>query len=226
MATSAHEAPITVSSDPSAPAPGDDLDKVSLDLIQPKPLKLYRIAHSQYPSPLFWGRKGEYRFDSIDAEWGVCYLAGDMDTAFLEVYGDPIVSGMPLVYSELDQRTVWRVTVPNSLQVLSLAGANLAKIKATTQSFVSSYSLSQKWGRALMAHPCGMDGVIYTGRKSGKDCLALFGDEDSPRAFQSKIQTKKLGKLTEWDGFYPFLDAAGARVSGLPDTPPTTQWSL
>jgi len=174
---------------------------------------------------LFFSRQGIFRFDSPVGKWGVCYVAADVETAFLEVYADAIRK-KALAYPDLDDRMVWKVSIPSDLNLLRLSGPTLSKIKATLQCFVSRYTLSQAWGRAFMEHPANLDGVIYQGRQSGSPCVALFGDEEPKKgkSYQSGLVSKCLGKLTEWDGFFPCIDKTGARVTNLPSSPPSAFW--
>lgn len=183
------------------------------------------MSHEQFRSTLFFSRKGLYRFDSPAAKWGVCYMGEDVPTAALEVFADAIRK-RTLQYTELHERLVWKISVPADLKLLHLKGPTLTKIKATAQSFVSRYTLSQAWGREFMVHKADIDGAIYSGRQSGGECLALFGDTDPKkgRAHQTSLVTTKLGRLSEWSKFYKFLDDTGARVIGLPAKSAIATW--
>jgi hypothetical protein len=197
------------------PKPPADFASLDLRPVAPRVTTLYRIGSRRVLDPLNWSRAGLYRFDSVEARWGVCYTAETIGTAVIEVFGDAIRHGR-LAFTELDERRVWKIQIPPTLRVLRLAGETLPRIRATAQCFVSRYPLSQEWGRAFMAHPADLEGVIYIGRQSGSPCLALFGSKETPRPFQANLRATVLGKLTEWEGFYGFLDAAGVRVLGLP----------
>ena len=208
------------------PSPPTDFSNISLDPVGPPQRTLYRLSHENYPSPLFYSRQGIFRFDSSTAKWGVCYLAQRVETACLEVFADAFRTHA-IDYSELRERMVWKITVPADLELLLLKGEVLPRIRATVQCFVSRYTLSQAWGRAFMQHPADLDGVIYDGRQSGDACLALFGDTDPKlgRWHQSQIKPTCLGRLTDWNGFYSFLDKTAARVNGLPSKPTVSVWS-
>ena len=201
------------------PHPPADLDTIALDSTPARTTTLYRLSSDTHASPLHFSRLGKYRFDSPAARWGVCYLAEDVQTACLEVFADRIRKGR-IDFSALHAAVVWRVTVPRELQLLALNGPTLPKIRATVQCFVSRYPLSQAWGRALMAHPGNLDGLIYTGRQSGALCLALFGDNDVARGrpYQPALRSERLGRFTEWQQFPHFLLSTGARVKNLPAT--------
>ena len=78
-----------------------------------------------------------------------------------------------------------------------------------------------------MNHPADLDGLVYIGRRSGKECLAMFGDANQPRAYQSDIQVAMLGELPFWDEFWPMLDRLKVRMTSIPHERETTrQWSL
>jgi hypothetical protein len=208
------------------PAPPADFANIPLPLESPRGRTFYRITNSSHPSPLFFSKAGFYRFDSPSAKWGVCYLADRVETAALEVFGDAFRK-RSLDHSELAGKTVWRITVPADLQLLALRGEVLPRIKATLQSFVSRYSLSQEWGRVFMTHPIEMDGVLYAGRQSGGSCLALFGDNNPSDGRWHQVDTtaKDLGRLTQWDHFYSFLEKANVRLRGMPSVCPSEGWS-
>jgi hypothetical protein len=207
------------------PRPLADFSTIALDTVTARQTIWFRLSDAAYASPLFFSRQGIFRFDSATAKWGVCYLAQDIPTSIMEVFSDRI-RARRLDYTELDEERVWTITVPRDLTLLELAGPILPKIKATLQCFVSRYTLSQEWGRAFMEHPAELDGVIYTGRQSGLPCLALFGDTDPAKGLwhQRSLKHSCLGKLTEWEGFYPLLAKTGARVVNLPAIPPLKTW--
>ena len=207
------------------PSPPSDFATISLAPVGAPQRAFYRLSHEDYSSPLFFSRQGIFRFDSPTAKWGVCYLAQRVETACLEVFADAFRT-RAIDYRELRERMVWRIAIPEDLELLLLKGEVLTRIRATIQCFVSRYTLSQAWGRVLMSHPANLDGVIDDGRQSGDACLALFGDTDPKLGLWHQPQLKPtcLGRLTDWDGFYSFLDKTAARVNGLPAKPPTASW--
>lgn len=187
----------------------------------------YRLVSARHDTtPLFWSRTGLFRFDSPDAKWGVCYAASSITAAFQEVWGDVLRQNPRVAWSELASCRVWRIRVPSKFRALELAGESLGVINATLQCFSGSYRLSQAWGAALMQHPQDIDGLLYLGRRSGRYCLALFGDEATPRPYQSHLITDRLGDLTDWTDFWPMLDRLRAKVVGLPSSlPSSTGWT-
>jgi hypothetical protein len=80
-------------------------------------------------------------------------------------------------------------------QLIERELANLSVISAALQCFVSSYPKSQRWGAALMRHPTDLEALVYMGRKSGASCLAMLGDSDNQRPYQSLLQTQRLGAI-------------------------------
>ena len=75
-----------------------------------------------------------------------------------------------------------------------------------------------------MDHSVDLDGLVYIGRRCGKPCLAMFGDSDSPRRYQSDIRTEMLGELQFWDEFWPMLDRLGVRMTSMPQERREIPW--
>jgi hypothetical protein len=130
-----------------------------------------------------------------------------------------------LDWLKLKELVVWRIDVDPALKTVELAGTSLATVKATVQSFVTSYPLSQRWGAAFMRHPDDIDGLQYIGRRSGRNCLALFGDEDQPKAHQVTSRENRLGVLSEWRDLWSIISVANLSLYNLPAVVPPTRWS-
>lgn len=205
-----------------APEPPADLSKINLPLAATH-RQWFRMTADKERSPLHWSRLGRYRFDSPGARWGVCYLAESVPTAFQEIWGDQIRSKR-LDWHELERKIVWRISVSAHLHTIELAGETLTAIKATLQCFTGSYPKAQRWGAALMDHPSDLDGLQYLGRRSGRGCLALFGDDKNERPHQKELATKKLGPLSRWKGLWPFLDRVQIRIAHIPTKLPLGTW--
>jgi hypothetical protein len=146
----------------------------------------------------------------------VCYLASSIVGGLLEVFGDKITYRKPIDWKEIEQRSVWSVRTPDTLRGFELSGENLSVIGATLQCFVSSYTKSQRWGAALMRHPAELEAFVYIGRKSGAPCLAMLGDSENQRAYESLLQTQCLGALSDWEELWTTLDRFHVRLSSMP----------
>ncbi len=198
------------------PEPSADLAQIAL----PKPAKIrpvwFRLCASKYSSPLFWSRKGIYRFDSPHARWGVCYAASSIRAAFQEIFADKIRSNKGIPWAEISDLCVWRIYAVQGLRTIELYGPTLSLIRATLQCFTSSYGLSQRWGAALIEHSADLEGIRYMGRRSGSECLALLGDEDNPRGFQGNLKFERAGLLIDWEEFWVCLDEMAVLVAGMP----------
>jgi hypothetical protein len=207
------------------PRPRADLADLDLRLHKLGALAHYRLTGAGYPSPLFWSRSGKYRFDSPAAKWGVCYAGDSVSSAFQEVYSDAIRKGT-LDYNSVALDRVWKITVPAAMRTIELTGPTLTHIRATLQCFTGRYSLSQEWGRALMLNKDDLDGLEYIGRRCGKPCLALFGDNapNEKNPYQRSIATKACGLMIEWHGFWPLMDQLRVDFTNLPATRPRSTW--
>jgi len=205
-----------------APEPPADLSQITLSLA-PTRRQWFRMTTDKERSPLHWSRLGRYRFDSPSARWGVCYLAESVPAAFQEIWGDQIRSKR-LDWRDLERKIVWQIAASPHLRTIELAGETLTALKATLQCFTGSYPKSQRWGAALMEHPLDLDGLQYLGRRSGRHCLALFGDEKDERPHQKELVPQKRGPLSHWKGLWQLLDRTQVRVAHLPAKPPSGDW--
>ncbi|MGH7945820.1 MAG: RES family NAD+ phosphorylase [Opitutaceae bacterium] len=165
-----------------------------------------RLHDRRFKHPVHWSRAGWYRFDSPDAPFGVCYAGLNVATAFLEVFGDKVRHSRRLARSAIARYDVYSVNVSPHLKVLALEGVNLAKVGATMGCFAGPYPLSQRWGDALMRHPAMLDGLVYVGRRSGARCLAVFGDDATPKKHQDLLRVTRVGALAEALEFWQVAD--------------------
>jgi hypothetical protein len=142
------------------------------------------------------------------------------------VFGDRIRRSA-LDWSDVQEVCVWCIKTPIGFRAINLFGETLTVTGSTVQCFVSSHPKSQRWGAALMNHSADLDGLVYIGRPCGSQCLAMFGDADSPRPYQSGIQTAMLKELRSWNGFWSMLDRLKANILSIPkNLERGRQWSL
>jgi len=180
-----------------APEPPKDLAERELPVGGLPQEAWMRLNDRRFREPLNWSRDGKFRFESAGAPFGVFYSARDLTTAFLEVFGDKIRHSRRIARAAIERYDVYAVKPAANLKILTLEGANLAKIGATLGCFSGSYPLSQRWGARLMAHPDQLDGLVYLGRRSGAQCLALFGEENAPKEHQASLMLSRIGRLHE-----------------------------
>jgi hypothetical protein len=207
-----------------APEPPADLGNIPIRFAATA-TPWFRLARREFTSPVNWSREGRHRFDSPTAKWGVCYAAESVTAAFQEIWGDEIHRGRRLDWQEVEAMVAWQINVAPGLRTIELAGETLAVLKGTLQCFVGDYSKSQRWGQALMAHPADLDGLQYFGRRSGRTCLALFGDAKSPKAHHAALSAKRLGPMVNWQGLWTFFDRIQVRVAHAPSVPPLADWA-
>src|SRR4051794_10781696 len=96
------------------PRPPADFSRIDLDTVPTRQTVWYRLSRSTYSSPLFFSRRGIFRFDSATAKWGVCYLANEIVTGFMEVFSDRLRHGM-VDFGDLDDQLAWEIQVPPDL---------------------------------------------------------------------------------------------------------------
>ncbi len=166
---------------PQIPAHFERLDLV-IDEVDPA--ALLRIARWNPRTHDRFRRRPIYRFDSPDRRYGTLYAAFELETAFVEAVlrdkpqrrsaGETVL----ITETELQSRTVVqfaRTTGPH-LRLISLLDEGLAAAHLDNRiSTVDDYAWAQGWSRALHAHPCKADGLIYLSRFAGTQrSVALF----------------------------------------------------
>ena len=206
------------------PQPPSDLASIKLEFERTFPLVWYRITERKYRSCLYWSRDGKYRFDSPAAKYGVCYAGSTIAASFQEIWGDRVRHKAPIDWLEFASKNIWRIEIPQC-GILTLAGPTLTTIRASLQCFTGSYKTSQNWGAALMLHPAGLDALQYIGRRSGSQCLVLFGDSTRAKLYQANILTTRLGPLVQWKGFFPLRTQLRVRIGNLPATRPPVRFA-
>jgi hypothetical protein len=142
-----------------------ELPLVSLD---PDPdevwQRLYRCSHA---SSLHFGRGRQYRFDDPHGDYGVLYVARDVQGTFIETFGDSRgpTGELEIARGDIAQRCVARIEIIRSLRVVDLTGPGLAQIQADARLTAGdNYPLSQRWGRQIFDHRQRPDGILYRAR--------------------------------------------------------------
>jgi RES domain len=168
------------------PLPGQDFNRRKLVLIRPGN-SVIRINKTLFPDPLFWSRKGRYRFDSAEAPYGVLYAASDVEGAILEVFADAWVEGQRRIsLALLETYEVVEIRVSTDLRLVNTLGKQLNLLGADSRLFASTeYHATQSWGRVFMTHPRKPDGILYHSRKNPrKHNYAFFKRDSAPVSFQ------------------------------------------
>ena len=141
-----------------------------------------RISHEKAPL-LDWSNSDGARFSGPGLPCAVLYVAENKETCFWERFGEEI-RDQPLekrgVSEKILGERVWKsVTIApgSAAQCLDLRDAEtLRRIGADGATFFATYDVTQAWAEALMHHPAGIEGLIYTSRlNTPETCVALFG---------------------------------------------------
>ena len=128
---------------------------------------LYR-PHQKIHDPMYFGKKGDYRFDDPDCPapgcFGVLYAGADPECCLLESCGPTV--GVPAIsVAYLAARAIARMELTGSLRFIDLVDAGgLASIGADGRLTTGSYKIAQQWSAALKRHPCKPDGIRYRSR--------------------------------------------------------------
>ena len=156
---------------------------------------LYR-HHQKIHDPVYFGKKGEYRFDDPDCPvpgcFGVLYAGADPESCLLESCGT--TTGVPAVSGAyLDARSIARMELTNSLRFIDLVDdGGLASIGADGRLATGSYKVAQQWSAALKKHPCKPDGIRYRSRHA-PERIAYAIYERPPSSFS----VTSMGSFTD-----------------------------
>lgn len=158
----------------SADRPGD-LQAPHPELVRQSPL-IFDLSvgtilfrhHRKTLSPLYFGKKGDYRFDDPccpdPGAFGVLYAGEDPECCLVESI--PPHSGIPAVSGAfLDERAIARMELQIALRFVDLVSpGGLSSIGADNRLADGNYRVAQKWSAALKNHPCKPDGIRYRSR--------------------------------------------------------------
>ena len=156
---------------------------------------LYR-HHQKIHDPVYFGKKGEYRFDDPDCPvpgcFGVLYAGADPESCLLESCGT--TTGVPAVSGAyLDARAIARMELTGSLRFIDLVSdGGLASIGADGRLATGSYTVAQRWSAALKKHPYKPDGIRYRSRHA-PERIAYAIYERPPSSFS----VTSMGSFTD-----------------------------
>ena len=166
---------------------------------------LYRISHQKFADPIYWSRRGLYRFDSPTAAYGVLYTGRTFETALLEVFGDQWLSSRIAARDFLKEFGVCELGLERRLKVVNLSGKQLNPLGTDANIFASlAYDITREWARVFMDHPDGPHGIRYPSRKNQR--LHNFAIFSTPVATAAVTVTRRY-PLLEHPNLYRLLQS-------------------
>lgn len=164
--------------------PGAGFSQTPLDIELIDPLMLYRVSRHASGEPYF-GRSRGNRFD--DPTWkranrfGTCYLGLDLTVAMAESLlhdVEPTDGRFQVPIAEIESRYVFRFHGP-ALRIANLTGTSLFVLGGNGElSGTTDYKLTQKWARAVCAHPDAVDGFLYMSRRVNDSLAVVLFERD------------------------------------------------
>ena len=155
------------------PEPSKRLHSIALPIAE-----IDRDWYRSHPSrrgPIFFGKHRAYRFDAPDGEYGVLYVGADPHVAFIESFQ---IAGLhpAVTESQLRERSLSRIRIHRPARLVKLAESGaLTRIGADARMFTATYTVPQRWSRALQSHPESPDGILYRPRHDpARLAAALF----------------------------------------------------
>ena len=138
----------------------------------------WRLHPSTY-HPVFFSALSGNRFTVPGL--GTLYLGCDARSCLLEKYGDEIYGARnlgkkpELAASDWRDRVLTAVGVPGIIVCDLTSAATLAACGVDTGTLTNPHlRFPQAWAKAIMEHPTGFDGILYSSRFTQGPCLALF----------------------------------------------------
>ena len=146
-------------------------------------------SHPARRGAVYFGRNRAYRFDAPDGEYGVLYAAADPHVAFIESF--QIAGIHPVVTeSKLKQHSLSRIRIRDPVRLVNLAESGaLTRIGADARIFTASYTVPQRWSRAIQTHPEQPDGILYRPRHDPARLAAAFFDRVAERVAAQNLGT-------------------------------------
>jgi hypothetical protein len=147
-----------------------------------------RIHRSDVNS-VFFGTSGDNRFDDPKRAYAVCYVALTFEGAFAETCLRAV--GAQFVASTfLGARSLTTLEAMAPLRLVTVHGAGLARMGATSLVTGGPHTLAQLWSRAIHDHPAAPHGLLYrANHDNGEICAALFDRCDE---WLERRQTQEL----------------------------------
>jgi hypothetical protein len=140
--------------------------------------KWWRLHPSAF-DPIFFSPSSANRF--AVPGMGTLYLGRDARSCLLEKYGDEIYGAKnrgkkpELAASDWRDRILTAVGVPGIILCDLTSAATLAACGVDVGTLTNPHlRFPQAWARAIMEHPTGFDGILYSSRFTQGPCLALF----------------------------------------------------
>ncbi len=157
------------------PEPSKRLHSITLPISEVD-REWYR-SHPSHREPIFFGKNRAYRFDAPAGEYGVLYVGADPHVAFIESFQ---IAGLhpAITESKLRERSLSRIRIRRPARLVNLAESGaLTRIGADGRIFTATYTVSQRWSRALQSHPGSPDGILYRPRHDPARLAAALFDQ-------------------------------------------------
>jgi hypothetical protein len=176
-----------------APEPPLDLGAKSLPLEILSPGAVIHRVHKTAKGAKFFGRSGDWRFDSPHGRYGTLYGGMTEQACFVET----LLRGLNgfVARSELEIRSFCRFTVVREIRLARLYGPFMSTIGATAA--VSSnpdYSVCQRWSEALHSHGDAPDGIVYKSNYDN-DELAIVLFDRAANAIDNGVSTPIMSNI-------------------------------
>ncbi len=191
--------------EPRLPLAQAEFDKLEMPTVEIEPREWVNLRFRQYANQddLFIARPGA-RLTPRSMKVPCLYLAGEMSTSFMELYGDRLyaakvegkVLGMPEL--EIDERIFVKVRTPK-LRLCDLVKPGGAKKLNLDQGtlWAADLKFPQLFAEAILKHPAGVDGILYKSRHTDSVCAVVWNLAAATMVKKSEVPLGSCLKVTD-----------------------------
>ncbi|QSB02475.1 RES family NAD+ phosphorylase [Methylomonas sp. EFPC1] len=179
-------------------------------------MRIYKTPSGYHPLPVYYGKKGVYRFDcpavGTGYNFGVLYAAFDLETCFAEAitreknYKNFQHGGIYLSKStDIMNRSVANLKAEIELKLADLTDVGLYQLGAEAGEFHSKdyVTNTQPWALEIYRRPENVDGILYVSRfLNGRKAVAIF-DRGGAR---TSLEVSSSKHLIDHEGYRNTLD--------------------
>lgn len=165
-----------------------------------------RIIRSEYQRTPLGCAPGISRFGGTVSAFGVLYAARDLTTAVAETVVRDRFEGIAdrrVFLSELEGRSAVELSTTGALRLVDLRNGGCLKLGISTEvTGAKAFQDAQAFSDHVYAH-AAIDGVLYSSRLTGTNCVAVFD-----RAIAGRLQAATIAPLIQ-------LQNIGATLNSL-----------
>jgi hypothetical protein len=148
-------------------------------ILFPAGATFFRVQQSSHNTCVFFDTVIRHRFNAPQRQFGTWYLGTTPEAALVESVLhdlDTTSDSRRVIYlSEVQQLTMWRVTLRHEVRLVDFHGRGLALNHIDLQLCTGRHATARAWSLSIWKHPVCVNGIHYPARHNNLlTCVALF----------------------------------------------------